>query len=152
MKFELKPTIIRAGVLGGVIALILSILGAFVPLVGCLGFLLYIGVGAYAVMLGRQAGGAINEMPQDGIDGAIAGVITGLIGGIVALVLLLLRVGTSAGSASDAAAGVAIVGAFGSVGVLCTAFIGGAILGAVGGIVYGMIAKNQGGAPAAPKM
>ena len=152
MKFELKPTTIRAGVIGAVVAVVLALVGAFVPFIGCLGFLLYVGAGAYSVMLGRQAGGAANEMPQDGVDGAIAGVIAGLIGGLVGLVLLLLRVGTSAGSAADAAAGVAIVGGLGAVGVLCTGFLGGAVLGAVGGVVYGMIAKNQGGTMTAPKV
>src|SRR5438105_3612371 len=150
MKFELKPTIIRAGVIGGVIAAILAAIGAFVPFVGCLGFLLYLGIGAYTIMIERQAGAAANEMPQDGIDGAIAGFIAGLIGGIVSLILVLVNVGVSAGSSSSAATSVAVVGGLGAIGVLCGAFIGGAVWGAIGGIGDAVVMNTLGGMMAAP--
>ena len=150
MKFELKPTTLRSGLMGAAVAAVFAILSSFVPLLGCVGFLIYLGVGAYSVMLGRQAGSPANEMGQDGVDGGLAGLIAGLVGGVISLILVLLRVGTSAGSTSDAAAGIAIVGGLGAVGVLCGAFIFGAVLGAVGGVVYGMIAKPAGGTMTPP--
>jgi len=152
MKFELKPTTLRAGLIGAAVAAVIAILGSFVPFVGCIGFLVYLGVGAYSVMLGRQSGAPAGEIGQDGVDGGLAGLISGLVGGVISLILVLLRVGTSAGSTSDAAAGIAIVGGLGAVGVLCGAFIFGAVLGAVGGVVYSMIAKNQSGTMTTPKM
>jgi hypothetical protein len=168
MKFEMKPTTTRAGIIGGVVAAVVHLF-ALIPFLGCvigpLGLLIPLGAGAYSVMLGRQAGGASGEVGQDGVDGGIGGAIAGVIGGVVGVLVSILsaalNIGTSSASPTDAAGGVAVLGVALIVGLcigVVVSVIFGGVLGAVGGVVYGMIAKNQGGATTggastgAPKM
>ena len=94
MKFELKPTIVRAGVIGGVVAAVVSLVN-LVPVLGCLlapitllvSFAIPIAVGTYAIMLGRQAGSPMGNVGQDAVDGGLAGIVAGVIAGIASFVV-----------------------------------------------------------------
>ena len=92
MKFELKPTTTRAGIIGGVVGAVVQ-LAFFIPVLGCviapLGLLIPLGTGAYSIMLGRKAGGAAGDVGQDGVDGGLAGAIAAIIGGLVGVAGLM---------------------------------------------------------------
>src|SRR5438552_3496748 len=102
MKFEMKPTTQRAGIVGGIIGAalqLLSFLISLIPLVACLispitilgSLLLPLGVGAYSIMLARKAGGPSADVGQDAVDGGIAGAIGAVISGLVAIIVGILR-------------------------------------------------------------
>lgn len=83
---------LKAGLIGGVIAIILALIGQ-IPCVGgliaCFGtFLLWIGVGAWAVSLGGEE---IKTAGEGAGAGAIAGVVTAFIGGAASMVIGLVR-------------------------------------------------------------
>ena len=78
---------LKAGLIGGAIALVLSVVAGIIPCVGCitsvLMLLVYVGAGALAAFwlpAPRSAG------PGAGA-GAIAGVITSLVGGVVSMIV-----------------------------------------------------------------
>ncbi len=83
---------LKAGLIGGVIAIVLALVGQ-VPCVGgpiaCLGTLvLWIGVGAWAVSVG---GVEIETAGEGAGAGAVAGAVTAAIGGVVNMVIGLVR-------------------------------------------------------------
>ena len=84
---------LKAGGIGGVIAVILNLLG-IIPLVGCCTFiltlLLWVGVGVLAGYYGNKS----NPM-QTGSDaakaGAVAGVVTSLVGGVAQTIIFAVQ-------------------------------------------------------------
>ncbi len=83
---------LKAGLIGGVIAVVLALIGQ-IPclgwLIACLGSLvLYIGVGAWAVSLGGEE---IQTAGEGAGAGAVAGAVTGAIDGVVNIVIQLVR-------------------------------------------------------------
>jgi hypothetical protein len=86
---------LKAGLIGGVIAVVLALmgqipcLGALIACFACFGtLLLWIGVGAWAVSLG---GKEIETAGEGAGAGAIAGAVTAVIGGVVNIVIGLAR-------------------------------------------------------------
>jgi len=95
---------LKAGLIGGVIALVLALIGQ-IPCLGgllvCFGTLvLWIGVGAWAVSLGGEE---IQTVGEGAGAGAVAGVVTATIGGVVNIVIGLVRA-TIFGAAAAASA------------------------------------------------
>ena len=148
MKFEMAPTTMRAGVIGAVVAAILTVVSSFIPFLGCLlapiGFIVPFAIGAYSVMLGRQAGRPAGNTAQDGVDGGIAGAIAGVVNGLVGGIFVLLGVGPSAMMSGDAgsAAVAGMVGITAAVSGICFGLFIGGILAAIGGVIYGMVMKK----------
>jgi len=83
---------LKAGLIGGVIAIVLALIGQ-IPclgwLIACFGTLiLWIGVGAWAVSLGGEE---IQTVSEGAGAGAVAGAVTAVIGGVVNIVMGLVR-------------------------------------------------------------
>lgn len=148
MKFEFAPSTVRAGLIGGAVQAVLVIIGNLVGLLACIltpvSIVLPFAVGAYSVMLGRQAGRPAGNTQQDLVDGGLAGVISGAIGAIISAIFIFLGVGTAAVQSGDAAAGAAGMGfaAIAVVGGVCGGIVFGAILGAVGALIYSLLVKK----------
>lgn len=97
---------LKAGLIGGVIAVVLALIG-LIPCVGwaicCLGSLvLMVGVGALAVNFG---GSEIATSTEGAGAGAIAGAITAFIGGAVNMVVGLVRAAILGATAATSALG-----------------------------------------------
>ncbi len=148
MKFEFAPSTIRAGLIGGGAQAVLVVIGNLVGLLACIltpvSIVLPFAVGAYSVMLGRQAGRPAGNTQQDLVDGGLAGVISGAIGSIVGAIFIFLGIGAAAVTSGDAASGAAGmgIGAVAAVFGVCGGIVFGAILGAVGALIYSLLVKK----------
>jgi len=87
---------LKAGLIGGVIAVVLALmgqipcLGALIACFSCFGtLLLWIGVGAWAVSLGGEE---IRTAGEGAGAGAVAGAVTAAIGGVANILIGLVRV------------------------------------------------------------
>ncbi|MBI1802699.1 MAG: hypothetical protein HYR71_13820 [Chloroflexi bacterium] len=142
----MPSTIVRAGLIGAMVAVVFAVLSR-VPCLGavfaCLGFFVGFGVGAYAVQLARAAGRAGN-FAQDVMDGAIAAAISSAIGSVFGFVLAVFKVGTEADTVRQFIGGLALQG-FGEVFALCFALVFGSIAGAIGGAIYSASNPAPGG-------
>jgi len=100
---------LKAGLIGGVIAVVLALMG-LIPCLGeliacfaCFGtLLLWIGVGAWAVSLG---GKEIQTVGEGAGAGALAGAVTAVIGGVANIVIGLARVAIFGATAAATAFG-----------------------------------------------
>lgn len=148
MQTYLKPYVLRAGVIVGIVGATVLLL-SLVPFVGlCLSFLawiVFVVAGVFAAMWGRPAG-ALTTMQQGAIDGAIAGGIAGTIAyvvkwgaDIVLAVLGALAFGNDSGSILGFLIQVVILGLVRFVVGIVVA----AILGAAGGLIYNAIQQQQ---------
>lgn len=148
MQTYVKPFILRAGVIAGVVGAIVLLL-SLVPIVGLcfllVAWIVYAGAGVFAAMWGRTAG-ALTTLSQGAINGALAGGIAGVIAHIVKLIAdIIVGVLFNAALSSDAGS---MVG--GLIGVVVGAIIGlivgiiaAAILGAIGGLIYNAVKQPK---------
>ncbi len=145
---------LKAGLVGGAVAAVVTVLGAVVPCVGCLTWFVYIGAGAlaaYWLVPPRSAGDGAGA-------GAIAGVITGIVSGIFSMIMTAVMFTIKGGAAAamgqlppEAMRQLTELGIdprmFASIGgvlvfsaVCCViGFIIAAVLGAIGGLVFAMV-------------
>jgi len=94
---------LKAGLIGGVIAVVLALIGQ-IPclggLIACFGTLiLWIGVGAWSVSLGGEE---IQTASKGAGAGAVAGAVTATIGGVVNIVIGLVRAAIFGATAAGA--------------------------------------------------
>ncbi len=148
MQGFLKPYAMRAGILGGIVGIVVLLL-SLIPIVGlCFALLVwvvYLGTGVFAVMQGKNQGAAMT-IQQGALDGLAAGGIAGVIAHVVKFVIdIILGVVFSVGlsnSAGDATSGIA-ASLVGNCLGLVFGIIGAIVLGAVGGLIYAAIQQNQ---------
>lgn len=155
MQAYLKPYVVRAGVIAGVIVAVFSLI-RIIPVIGealacvlapvtfLVGLLALVGAGVLAVMWGRQQG-ALGTTQQSLIDGAVAGGISGLISGAVAWVVAVLTALVSSFSGSDAGSTIvvlvaAVVG--GLIGIIVAIIIG-AIIAGLAAVVYASLTQPK---------
>jgi hypothetical protein len=146
---------VRAGLVGGLIGLVVSLIG-LIPAVGCITLPLWLaaflaagGLAAHWMPPRRQTGPAAGA-------GAVAGVITGLISGLISVLLTPLSLSISGGPQAiisqlppeslEAFEQVGVdpsllfgAGTLAGVTALCClpiGLVGGAALGALGGLIY----------------
>jgi hypothetical protein len=97
---------LKAGLIGGVIAIILALIGLIHcvgGLIACFGtLLLWMGVGAWAVSLGGEE---IRTAGEGAGAGAVAGAVTAAIGGVVNILIGLVRVAIFGATAAAGALG-----------------------------------------------
>jgi hypothetical protein len=155
-----KSAAIAAG--GGLVLALLKL----IPLVGivccCLLWLGYAGAGVLYGVFAKQGEGV--DAGSGALGGAIAGAAAGLLAGIVGAISTLI-VGTAGAMSAlyqleDQGIDIppemynmyssGAVGPLGAVTSLCGSFIFAAILGAIGGVIYGATQKDKGETPAAP--
>ena len=154
MKIELKPTTVRAALIGGGLAVLVALMSR-IPLIdrlaGLLVLALAIGVGAYSVMLAHQAGNTSGEPAQDAVDGALASAI-GMAGwGILLIVLNFIFAAPQVNSAADVGFLALCLGG-GVIFSACAFIVFGGVLGAIGGVGYGLYKKQQAGGTMAGSM
>jgi hypothetical protein len=157
-----KSAAIAAG--GGLVLALLKL----IPIAGvvccCLLWLGYAGAGVLYGVFAKQGENGV-DAGSGALGGAIAGAAAGLMAGIVGSITTLI-IGTSSATAAlyqleDQGVDVppqmfdmytsGAAGPLGAVMSLCGAFIFAAILGAIGGVIYGATQKDKGGmTPAAP--
>jgi hypothetical protein len=148
MQGFLKPYAMRAGILGGIVGIVVLLL-SLIPVVGLcfvvLAWVVYLGTGVFAVMQGKNQG-ATMTIQQGAIDGAVAGGIAGVIAHVVKFVVdIILGVVFSVGlanGAGDATAGVATSLIGGCIGLVFGIIVA-IVLGAGGGLIYAAIQQNQ---------
>ena len=148
MQGFLKPYAMRAGILGGVVGIVVLLL-SLIPLVGIcfalLAWVVYLGTGVFAVMQGKSQGAAAT-IQQGAIDGLVAGGIAGVIAHVVKFIVdIILGVVFAVGfanSAGDATTGVA-ASLIGNCLGLVFGIIGAFVLGAIGGLIYAAIQQSQ---------
>jgi hypothetical protein len=148
MQGFLKPYAMRAGILGGVVGIVVLLL-SIIPLVGIcfalLAWVVYLGTGVFAVMQGKNQG-ATMTIQQGAIDGLAAGGIAGVIAHVVKFIVdIILGVIFSIGFANgvgDATTGIA-ASLIGNCLGLVFGIIGSLVLGAIGGLIYAAILQSQ---------
>ncbi len=164
MNFN-QTALIRAIAIGAGVGAVAAILRN-IPLVGiaccCLGWVLYLAVGAAYGYFDQQQGNPSNTGTYalgGAISGAVAGLVWGIVSGLVGLLLGLLGVTAQATAQAfqqleqagvDMPPGILEQMAFttggGVIGIFtsaCWGLVFYAILGAVGGLLYALIRGNQ---------
>ena len=133
----MKTSVIKAGVIGGIVGIVLVLLSSLGACVGYLGYGVAIGVGVLAVDFSGQSLTA----SQGAVDGAIAGAIAGIINGVVGSIVGLLKMTAAASHLGvPIATGTSIVPVIvgGIVGVIVAV-----ALGAVGGAAFAAVQEGS---------
>jgi hypothetical protein len=141
---------VKAGLIGAAVGFVLAILGR-IPFLGCiinpLFWLVAVGAGVLYVHFATSGGAAV-QIAEGAVGGAVAGGISGLVHALVRDVLRLIFGAVGAASrllGGASGQGLAVEAGFGIVAAIIGIIGGtvfGAILGAVGGLVYAAL-KNQ---------
>ena len=141
---------VKAGLIGAAAGFVVAILGR-IPFLGCiiapLGWLVAVGAGVLYVHFATR-GGAVVQIAEGAVGGAVSGGIAGLVQALISGVLAILfgAVRAASNALGQGEIGGAAIGAgVGFVAVIFAIIAGtvfGAILGAVGGLVYAAL-KSQ---------
>jgi len=125
---------IKAGVIGGIIMAVITVIGQFVCCFGALTWIAALATGVLAIYFGPKL---ILKIVDAVVVSAAAGGVAGLINGIVVLLLALIGAGSSAANGSALGAGAGIVA--GILGLVVSVIIG-VILAAIAGTAYAFLA------------
>jgi len=128
---------IKAGVIGGVIMAIVTVITHFVPFTGCLlfwvGWVVALAVGVLAIYFGPKL---VKTIMDAVVMSAVAGGVAGGINGIVILLLALLG---AAGAGIDGSVVGAGVGLMAGIIGLVVSIISAVILAVIAGLLYTIV-------------
>jgi hypothetical protein len=167
----LKPNVKRGAIYYAVVAIVLGII-SLIPVLGCIALpvtciaalLLPFAIGWLVAQWGSTGTMAMTTTPlavksdspyaTPAVDGAVATGVGALVSGVIVWIAGLILSGlfatvtsANAGEAGQAAAGLAVGGAFGIIGIIFGVIIA-AVAGAIGGAIY--VAMRQQRPTAAP--
>jgi hypothetical protein len=144
MTFTLKSATVVAAILVGIVASIIAglmLLANYeIRYLGCLSVPAGLASGALAIWLARRQRSSTNAVARNAVVGTVAGALGAAVVSIVQIAYLVVG-GIGLAQHGDPA-GLLVIGVLGGLYTGCLALIIGGVMGAIGGVVCGILSRS----------